>query len=298
MSTWHLLDLITISEAVKKHSDANFKNLMRSICIGETALYLPVPSDCVVVPYPNEDQFIEIPELRRLYQKQSAEPVATKVIISETYPPHKPDIVQIKPEIATRFAEELLFRITVNGMENIEFPEFRLNDHAFLDLTGTPVMVGETPHHTGWLVSRIKSEYPKLLEKYPDLERDAIFIRPEIFSTEFGDVAVSIESLFNPVSDFQKSATESPLRNSPPALHPHPAMDPSHPKYAPELHAALAAWEAIYGEGKDLESKHTPYVKKWLKDNWERSFQKNASTRIARLINHEKNKNDGKFTEK
>ena len=298
MSTWHSLDLITISEALEKHPEADFKRLMRSICIGETALYLPVTSDRVIVPYPDEDQFIDIPELRTLYRKQSAEPIATKLMLSETYPPHKPGIVQIKPEIATRFAEELLFRITVNGMENIELPEFRLYEHAFLDLNGTPVLVGETPYDTGCLVSRLKSEYPKLLEKYPDLERDATFIRPEIFSTEFGDVAVSIKSLFSPASDFQKLTAESPPRKSPTALYSHPAKDPSHPKYAPELHAALAAWEAIYGEGKDLESGNTPFVKKWLEENWERSFQESASLRIARVINHENNKNTGTFTEK
>ncbi|MGL6159942.1 hypothetical protein [Microbulbifer sp.] len=91
----------------------------------------------------------------------------------------------------------------------------------------------------------------------------------------------------------------SPENNDgPPAPKDHPAKDPNHPNYAPDLHAALAAWEALYQNGERPEHvKHTTAVTSWLENHWP-ELGPTARKRLAPATNPKDNKNPGEFKEK
>ena len=297
LASWYSLDPIPLQKVLIRNPDYDFQGLMRSICEGHTGLYLFVPSHCVVIPYPCPKELIEIPEFKSLPSKQTAEPIMTKVLPSEVYPKHEPTVVQIKPDIAARFARELLFNLMTHEIEEVELPGMWLCEDAFIDLGGNPVLVGETPYDTKHWISRLKQEYPEVVKKHPVLSDDITFIRSEIFCTESDDIAVTKQDLLTTTAGAADS--ENRLANSPtpkePVLH-HPAKDPKHPGYPPELHAALEAWEAVYGNGKEPPKSTGPLIKQWLTENWPQ-LGSTAKQRIAWVINHAENKNIGTFEE-
>ncbi|SFC31772.1 hypothetical protein SAMN05660479_01477 [Microbulbifer thermotolerans] len=79
----------------------------------------------------------------------------------------------------------------------------------------------------------------------------------------------------------------------------HPAKNPDHPCYAPELHAAIEVWESLYLNGKKPEHlDHTTAVKAWFKDNWSELSATAITKRLAPVTNTKSNKNSGRFQEK
>ncbi|MCO1333086.1 hypothetical protein MO867_01915 [Microbulbifer sp. OS29] len=83
------------------------------------------------------------------------------------------------------------------------------------------------------------------------------------------------------------------LSPTPPSCD-HPAKDPSHPDYAPELHAALEVWESLYLRGEKPEHlEHSPSSGYWLNKN-RQEMGASQKTRITRVSNPGKNKNSGK----
>lgn len=80
--------------------------------------------------------------------------------------------------------------------------------------------------------------------------------------------------------------------------HDHPAKNPNHPSYAPELHAALAAWEALYlNDEKPDRVDHTTAVTAWFEKHWTQ-LTPTARKRLASVTNTKDNKNSGRFEEK
>ena len=67
----------------------------------------------------------------------------------------------------------------------------------------------------------------------------------------------------------------------------HPALDPAHPKHAPELIQAVAAWEARYINNKYPHHQHTPAIKAILKDQGITNGR--LISRIAAITNPNKN---------
>ena len=97
---------------------------------------------------------------------------------------------------------------------------------------------------------------------------------------------------------FSENPTEIGKESSRNAQPSHPARNVEHPFYAPELHAVLEAWEALYVNGEKPDNvDHTTAATTWFKKHWPQ-FGPTAIKRLTPVINTKDNKNSGRFEEK
>jgi len=298
LNNWYSLGLTPINKLIENYRQLDLESLLIAVADGQEKLYQLIPGGYSVDIRPQKDELIDVSGLFADSLSDDIQARSSRAWIASPASQNGPLAVQLCPQGASKLAQEALLKLTVeNTYQALLVEGWGLYD-GLVDEDGTALALAEVRTDIYERIGALKKAGEDW-KGITSIDGKDTYLDYAYLSVPVGELAITRDCLQRNLGKSEHTAGQRNSKSDRSAPLKHPAKDPDHPKYAPELHAALEAWEALYlHDEKPAHVDHTTATDAWLNDHWPTLGPTARKKRIAPVINLKDNKNLGRFEEK